>query len=99
MILFVTLTYSGAVYIHSSSEAFNEEQVLSTKRLHNWLEKFQMEHHQIHCSGHAKGTDLMAIVKDIDAKMLFPIHTEYPTEYVRVTNKINIVELNKKYEL
>ena len=90
---------SGAVYIHSSSEAFNEEQVLSTKRLHNWLEKFQMEHHQIHCSGHAKGTDLMAIVKDIDAKMLFPIHTEYPTEYVKVTNKINIVELNKKYQI
>ena len=28
---------SGAVYIHSSSEAYNEEQDLSTKRLHNWL--------------------------------------------------------------
>jgi len=90
---------SGAVYIHSSSEAFNEEQVLSTKRLQNWLEKFQMEHHQIHCSGHAKGEDLMAIVKDIDAKMMFPIHTEYPTEYVRVTNKIKIVETGKIYKI
>ena len=90
---------SGAVYIHSASEAFNEEQVLSTKRLHNWLEKFQMEYHQIHCSGHAKGEDLMSMVKEIDAKMLFPIHTEYPTEYVKVTNKINIVELNKKYQI
>jgi len=90
---------SGAVYIHSASEAYNEEQVLSTKRLNNWLEKFQMEHHQIHCSGHAKGEDLMEIVKDIDAKMLFPIHTEHPTEYVRVTNKIKIVEMNKKYQI
>ena len=72
---------------------------LSTKRLHNWLEKFQMEHHQIHCSGHAKGEDLMDMVKEIDAKMLFPVHTEYPTEYVKVTNKINIVEVNKKYEI
>jgi len=41
----------------------------------------------------------MDLVKDIDAKMLFPIHTEYPTEYVRVTNKINIVEMGKKYEI
>ena len=41
----------------------------------------------------------MAIVKDIDAKMLFPIHNEYPTEYVRVTNKIKIVEMNKKYTI
>jgi len=90
---------SGAVYIHSSSEAYNEEQVLSTIRLHNWLDRFQMEHHQIHCSGHAKGEDLMNMVKEIDAKMLFPIHTEYPTEYVRVTNKISIVEMNKKYEI
>jgi len=90
---------SGAVYIHSASEAYNEEQVLSTKRLHNWIEKFQMEHHQIHCSGHAKGEDLMGMVKEIDAKMLFPIHTEYPTEYARVTNKITIVDMNKKYQL
>ncbi|KAF6243631.1 MBL fold metallo-hydrolase [Nitrosopumilus sp. b1] len=89
----------GTVYIHSASEAYNEEQVLSTKRLHNWIEKFQMEHHQIHCSGHAKGTDLLNMVKEIDAKMLFPIHTEYPTEYVRVTNKINIVEQGKRYEI
>ena len=90
---------SGAIYIHSSSEAFNEEQVLSTKRLQNWLDKFQMEHHQIHCSGHAKGEDLIDMVKQIDAKMLFPIHTEHPREYMRITDNISIVELNKKYEL
>ena len=58
-----------------------------------------MEYHQIHCSGHAKGEDLMDMVKEIDAKVLFPAHTEYPTEYIRVTNKINMVELNKKYEI
>ena len=90
---------AGAIYIHSSSEAYNEEQVLSTKRLKNWLDRFQMEQHQIHCSGHAKGEDLMDMVKEIDSKVLFPVHTEYPTEYVRVTNKINIVEINKKYEI
>ena len=42
---------------------------------------------------------LSILVKEIDSKVLFPVHTEYPTEYARVTNKINIVELNKKYDL
>jgi ribonuclease J len=89
----------GAVYIHSASEPYNEEQILSEKRLLNWLERFQMERHQIHCSGHAKGTDLMDMVKEIDAKMLYPIHTEYPQEYRKVTKNITIVELGKKYDL
>jgi len=41
----------------------------------------------------------MEMVKDIDSEVLFPVHTEYPTEYARVTNKINVVELNKRYEI
>jgi len=31
--------------------------------------------------------------------MLFPIHTEHPTEYVRATNKMTVVEEGKKYTL
>jgi len=41
----------------------------------------------------------MDMVKEIDTKMLFPIHTEYPTEYVKVTNKINIVKINEDYKI
>ncbi|MEX0656979.1 MAG: MBL fold metallo-hydrolase [Nitrosopumilaceae archaeon] len=90
---------SGAVYIHSASEPYNEEQVISLKRVNNWLDKFGMDKHQIHCSGHAKGEDLLQIVKEIDAKMLYPIHTEHPTEYVKVTNKITIVKEGEKYKI
>jgi len=90
---------SGTVYIHSASEPYNEEQIISQKRVNNWLDKFGMDKHQIHCSGHAKGEDLLEIVKNIDAKMLYPIHTEHPTEYVKVTNKMTIVEEGKKYKL
>ena len=42
---------------------------------------------------------LFEIVKTINAKMLFPIHTEHPTEYVRATNKMTVVEEGKKYVL
>jgi ribonuclease J len=89
----------GSLYIHSASEPYNEEQVLSQERVDNWLDKFGMERHQIHCSGHAKGQDLFEIVKRIDAKMLFPIHTEYPELYVRATRNITIVEEGTPYEV
>jgi hypothetical protein len=56
------------LYIHSASEPYNEEQILSKERVDNWLDKFGMERHQIHYSGHAKGKNLFEIVKTIAAK-------------------------------
>jgi hypothetical protein len=61
----------GALYIHSASEPYNEEQVLSKERVDNWLDKFGMERHRIHCLGHANGKDLFEIVKAIDAKRCY----------------------------
>jgi ribonuclease J len=72
---------------------------LSQERVDNWLDKFGMERYQIHCSGHANGKDLFEIVKAIDAKMLFPIHTEHLEMYVRVTRKMTVVEVGKSYSL
>ena len=43
--------------------------------------------------------DLLDIVKEIDSKMLFPIHTEHPDAYKKVTDKITIVEEAKRYEI
>jgi hypothetical protein len=44
-------------------------------------------HIQIHCSGDGEGKHLFEIAKTIDAKMLYPIHTEHPEIYVRLTRK------------
>lgn len=90
---------SGSIYIHSASEPYNEEQVLSQERVDNWLDRFHMERYQIHCSGHAKGQDLFDIVKEIDADMLYPIHTESPETYVRTTRKMTVVEEGTDYDL
>jgi ribonuclease J len=89
----------GTLYIHSASEPYNEEQVLNQERVDNWLDKFSMERHQIHCSGHAKGRDLFKIVQEIDANMLFPVHTEHPETYVRATRKMTVVEEGRTYSL
>lgn len=90
---------AGALYIHSASEPYNEEMVLNQERVDNWLDKFGMERHQIHCSGHAKGPDLFSIVKEIDAKMLYPIHTEHPEMYVRATRNMTVVKEGETYSL
>jgi ribonuclease J len=73
--------------------------ILNHERVDNWLYKFGMERNQIHCLGHAKGQDLFQIVKEIDAKMLFPIHTKHPEMYIRATRSMTVVEEGKMYAL
>jgi ribonuclease J len=64
-----------ARYIHSAS--YNEEQELSQERMDAWIIHFGMAKFQSHCSGHARGKDLIKAVSEIDRKIIFPIHTEY----------------------
>lgn len=76
-----------AVYIYSSSEAFDEEMQMDQRRLRNWLEHFDVEIHglgesldgPLHASGHASGMELVKIIRQINPQMLVPIHTEDPT--------------------
>jgi len=90
---------SKSLYIHSLSEPFNDEGIFDKKRVNAWLERFDLNRFQSHCSGHSKGKYLLDIVKTIDAKMLFPIHTEHPDAYKKITDKITIVDEGKKYNL
>ena len=90
---------SGGLYLHSASEPFNEEGKLDYKRVDLWLDHFGLNRIQSHCSGHSKGKDLLEIVKSINSDMLFPIHTESPDSYKKITDKITIVQESKKYEI
>ena len=88
----------GAVYIHSASEPYTEEQEISQGRIDNWLDHFGMNKFQSHCSGHARGQDLLETVSEIDAKTLFPIHTEHPEAYQSITKNMITVQEGQKYE-
>jgi len=90
---------SGALYIHSASEPYNEEQELSQERIDAWLEHFGMNKFQSHCSGHARGRDLIKAVSEIKADMLFPIHTEHPEAYKGRVPNITFVKEAIKYDL
>jgi len=58
-----------------------------------------MQKFQSHCSGHARGEDLLKAVSEINGKMLFPIHTEHPEAYQKVSNKMTLVKEGTSYEL
>lgn len=89
----------GAIYIHSASEPYTEEQEISEERVENWLSHFKMNKYQCHCSGHAQGRDLLATVTEIEAKTLYPVHTEHPEAYKKVSKNMVLVEEGKKYEI
>jgi ribonuclease J len=81
----------GATYIHSASEPYNEEQEISQERINAWMNHFGMNKFQCHCSGHARSKDLLQIVIEINARTLYPVHTERPEIYKR--NFKNIIEV------
>lgn len=56
-----------------------------------------MHKFQSHCSGHARGRDILNAVNEINAKMLFPIHTEHPEIYKKISKNMILIEERKKY--
>ncbi len=90
---------NGSLFIHSLSEPFNEEMLIDYKRLHNWLKHFQMSFSQSHASGHATGDELKQMIKEIDAPVLFPIHTEHPELFEGLAGKTRTVQAGTSYDL
>lgn len=81
----------GAVYIYSSSEAFDEEQKFDIVRLRNWLDFFQIKpigvpdadtgkppeaEKGLHSSGHISGPDLLDLIEAINPQFVIPVHTK-----------------------
>lgn len=89
----------GASYIHSASEPYNEEQEISQDRTDAWLEHFGMTKFQSHCSGHARGSDLLNAVSEINAKTVYPVHTQHPDLFRKVSNNIVKIDEGVKYDL
>ena len=73
----------GSVYIHSSSEPYNEEMELDMQRLIEWLDFYGMPLYHIHVSGHIMPQQLRSLVSGIGAKRVAPIHTEHPELFLK----------------
>ena len=90
---------SGA-YIHSTSEAYTEEQKIDAIRFLNWLELFGIRSYGIerrdglayysrefHASGHISAEELATLIKTLAPEVIIPIHTEYPELFKELTDR------------
>ncbi|HYB76528.1 MAG TPA: MBL fold metallo-hydrolase [Nitrososphaerales archaeon] len=68
----------GGTYIHSATEAFNEEGEREDTVVRNWIDHLGFTYHQIHASGHAPMEEVGRLVAAIGPKTVVPIHTEHP---------------------
>ena len=88
----------GSPFIHSMSEPFSEDDV-DDQVMHNWLDHFALEFHQMHASGHASGAELLEIVRATRARTVYPIHTEHPEAFEKAGPSVRSPELGRAYPL
>jgi ribonuclease J len=94
---------AGSCHILSASEPFNEEMEIDFERLVNWLRHYGLPQYHVHVSGHIMPLQLKIILKDIDAKKIFPIHTENAglfANFVRdMKSQTVLIEKGKEYRI
>ncbi len=76
----------GGTYIHSATEAFNEEGEREDALVRNWVDHLGFSYHQLHASGHAPMEEVARLVNRIRPKRVVPIHTEEPDRFDTFSN-------------
>ena len=77
----------GGTYIHSATEAFNEEGEREEDLVRNWVDHFGFSYHQLHASGHAPAADVKRLVARVGAAKVVPVHTEHPEAFGELLKK------------
>ena len=91
---------AGSHLIHSMSESFCEEEIdIEEQVMHNWLNHFKIQFHQIHASGHMSKDQLVETVKEINPKKVFPVHTENQQLFKSSCNRVLLIEQGREYKL
>ncbi len=89
---------AGSHFIHSMSEPYSEEDI-EDQVMHNWLDHFEMQFHQLHASGHLNRPQLTHLVNDINAKRIFPVHTENQQLFKDIMSNVQMIKYGKEYVL
>ena len=89
---------SGSHFIHSMSEPFSEEDI-EDKVMHNWINHFQMNFHQVHASGHMNKDQLIELVNEVNPKKTFVVHTENQKLFKTCCDSVQLIEQAKEYFL
>jgi len=88
----------GSQFIHSMSEPFSEEDI-EDQVMHNWLDHFKMNFHQLHASGHLNREELTGLINYINPKRIFPVHTENQQLFKKISGNVQTIKYGKEYRL
>jgi ribonuclease J len=73
------------------------------ERLVNWLSHYGLPQYHVHVSGHMMPLQLKKALKQINAKQMFPVHTENAGLFAKfmrdLKSKTTLVEKSKEYTL
>jgi mRNA degradation ribonuclease J1/J2 len=78
------------------SEPFSEEDI-ADEVMHNWLKHFHMSFYQLHASGHMNRHQLVERVTRVEAKKVFPIHTENQNLFNKTCRNVQAIKRGKEY--
>ena len=88
--LLVSNKTRGGAYIYSNTEPFNEEMEIDFKRLKKWVKEILKmdfygsdERSILHVSGHAGVDEIVEFLKNINADLVIPVHTERRREFAK----------------
>lgn len=90
----------NGAYIHSTSEAYTEEQKIDAIRFLNWLELFGINTYglkrenglasysrEFHASGHLSMKELATLIDALSPEVIIPVHSEYPELFKELTDR------------
>ena len=82
------------IYIKSSTEPFDEQMEIDEEKVKRWLNLFNLtfEKGGFHASGHANGTELLNMIREINPEKIYPVHTDHVESFdVLKEDGINVI--------
>lgn len=74
------------MYIRSVTEPFDDEMTIDYNKALHWLEHFNLDMFQMHASGHASGTEILDMIREISPQTVYPVHTTHKEKFSELKN-------------
>ncbi|MFB6213266.1 MAG: MBL fold metallo-hydrolase [Candidatus Nanohaloarchaea archaeon] len=95
----IDLKPERGMYLWSRTEPFNQEMEIEQRRVHNWLNHFNLQMRKAHASGHMSQKEIKEMIEEINPSSLLAIHTEKPDWFRKLTYNQPEIEEGKTIKL
>lgn len=87
---------AGSTYIRSTTEPYDDEQILNEQNIKNWTDHFGLKWggKRLHVSGHGDQSQIKRLVQETSARSIVPIHTKHEEFFPRWHRNVRTVQLN-----